>query len=756
MLAVIDLIVGVSNDAVNFINAAIGSKVARFRTIIIVASVGVFVGAAMSNGMMDVARHGIMNPACFSFHNVITIFLAVMVTDVLLLDIFNNLGMPTSTTVSLVFELLGGTLALAAVKLGQGMTDPAGELLRLSDMLNTDKAVTVVLGIFLSVAIAFFFGFVVQWLSRLIFTFTYRVNGTTTQAAQSEVRTTLSSALKIGVFGGISITCIIWFLLVNGLKSSTLMTPEVKAFVGDNAFLIIGGGIVFFSALMTALSAMRVAVLKLVVLTGTFALAMAFAGNDLVNFVGVPLTGLDAYHDYTTNGMGRPDSFMMDSLGGPAQTPVVFLLLSGVIMVLALVFSKKAHNVVKTSVDLSRQDQGDEMFGSSGVARTIVRQANRAHEAVMAFVPRRTRKWVNSRFNSEDSKLEKGAAFDLIRASVNLVLAGILVAIGTSHKLPLSTTYVTFMVAMGTSLADRAWGRESAVFRITGVISVIGGWFVTAGVAFAVCFILTLLLHYGGAVAMGIAIVLAISILIRSNLRFKRNTDPEDKKLFDTIVNSNDLDKNLVDLRCYLRENEVNILTFIARNYEQSIKAFIRQEYRILKRSSVELDSQRQAYKRTYRREIIAQRHIDPIIATERNSWYYLTSNSFTQMLYCLKRITDPCLEHIGNSFTPLPNRYASTLTSYSVEIERLFNEAIDTVGNTSVDERRIGLLRRQIQQLQEALLEHRKQVIADIQGNSLNITTMTLYLSLVQESHILLSNLRHSLRGIKYLMAEK
>lgn len=504
VLAVFDLIVGVSNDAVNFLNSAIGAKVAKFKTIVAVAAIGVFAGAAMSNGMMDVARHGILTPAYYSFYEVMCIFLAVMVTDVILLDVFNSLGMPTSTTVSMVFELLGGAFAVAILKIAKGAQSADGVLLKLGDLLNTEKAINVIMGIFLSVAIAFVVGLVVMWISRLVFTFTYKKNG---------------SSLKIGIFAGIAMTSIVWFLLINGLKGSSFMSTEVKEQINANSLLILGSCLAFFSILMTGLSALKLPVLKYVVLSGTFALAMAFAGNDLVNFVGVPLTGLAAFQDYTANGAGDPDSFLMQSLMGSAHTPAIYLIIAGTIMVLSLIYSKKAQNVVKTSVDLSRQDQGDEMFGSSPVARSLVRSSNATSGAIMRIIPKRVSNWIDSRFNSEEMVLPNGAAFDLVRAAVNLVVAGLLVAVGTSLKLPLSTTYVTFMVAMGSSLADRAWNRESAVFRITGVISVIGGWFITAGAAFIFCFILTNILHFGSYVAMMLAIALAITILVKSKTR---------------------------------------------------------------------------------------------------------------------------------------------------------------------------------------------------------------------------------------------
>lgn len=539
VLAIFDLVVGVSNDAVNFLNSAIGAKVAKFRTIVIIAAIGVFAGAAMSNGMMDVARHGIMTPAYFSFYEVICVFLAVMVTDVILLDIFNTLGMPTSTTVSMVFELLGGAFAVAILKLVHGATAADGTLLGLGDLLNTEKAISVIMGIFLSVAIAFVTGMLVMWVSRMVFTFTYRVNGKTT-AYNGNMGGLTSSSLKIGIFSGIAVTSIIWFLLINGLKGSSFMSPELKDMINENTWYILGGGMLVFSVIMTALSALKLPVLRFVVLLGTFALAMAFAGNDLVNFVGVPLTGLEAYQDYVANGTGDPDTYFMSSLMDSAHTPVIFLILAGVVMVLSLIFSKKAQNVVKTSVDLSRQDEGDEMFGSSPVARTLVRQGNMTSKLVSRIMPDFLLHWIDTRFNSEEMKLPQGAAFDLIRAAVNLVLAGLLVAIGTSLKLPLSTTYVTFMVAMGTSLADRAWSRESAVFRITGVVSVIGGWFITAGAAFIFCFFLTNAMYFGSYVIMTLAICLAIYLLIRSNFKKTEKEERKVESLFIQILKSKD------------------------------------------------------------------------------------------------------------------------------------------------------------------------------------------------------------------------
>jgi phosphate/sulfate permease len=489
VLAVFDLVVGVSNDAVNFLQSAVGAKAASFKTVLFIAGIGVFIGASLSNGMMDIARHGIYQPEHFYFAEIMCILLAVMLTDVVLLDVFNTMGMPTSTTVSMVFELLGGTFALALIKVH------GSDTLGFGDLINTDKALSVIMGIFLSVAIAFFFGMLVQWLARVVFTFNY----------------TKKMKYSIGIFGGIAATSIIYFMLIKGLKDSSFMTPENKQWIQDNTTLLIGCFFVFFTLLMQVLHWRKVNVFKVVVLLGTFALALAFAGNDLVNFIGVPLAGYSSFIDYTTNGAAAgPDGFLMGSLLGPAKTPWYFLIGAGVIMVYSLCTSKKAHNVIKTSVDLSRQDEGEESFGSTPIARTLVRFSMTIANGLSKTMPESSKRWIETRFRKDEAIIADGAAFDLVRASVNLVLAGLLIALGTSLKLPLSTTYVTFMVAMGTSLADRAWGRDSAVFRITGVLSVIGGWFITAGAAFTICFFVALIIYFGGTVAIIALIGLAV------------------------------------------------------------------------------------------------------------------------------------------------------------------------------------------------------------------------------------------------------
>ncbi|MCQ2254554.1 MAG: inorganic phosphate transporter [Bacteroidaceae bacterium] len=745
VLAVFDLVVGVSNDAVNFLNSAIGAKVAKFRTIVLIAAIGVFAGAAMSNGMMDVARHGIMTPEYFTFYEVMCVFLAVMVTDVILLDIFNSLGMPTSTTVSMVFELLGGAFAIALLKIIKGATMADGTPLSLGDLLNTEKAISVILGIFLSVAIAFVLGTFVQWIARMVFTFTYRVNGKTT-AYNGEMGGLTSSSLKIGIFGGIAVTSIIWFLLINGLKGSSFMTAEVKEFINDNTWYIIGGGMLVFTVLMTAASAMKLPVLKFIVMLGTFALAMAFAGNDLVNFVGVPLTGLEAYQDYAANGNGVPDGFLMTSLMESAHTPTIFLVIAGFVMVLSLVFSKKAQNVVKTSVDLSRQDEGDEMFGSSAVARTLVRTSSKMAGNIVKIVPAPVGRWIDSRFNSDAMVLPEGAAFDLIRAAVNLVLAGLLVALGTSMKLPLSTTYVTFMVAMGTSLADRAWSRESAVFRITGVLSVIGGWFITAGAAFIACYLVTNGLYFGSYVAMACAIALAIFLLVRSNLKFKEEVK-EDDTLFKQMMRTRDESEIWLNLCRHIRKGNATRLQFVIDSYHKATDSFLTSKYRPLRRGTSLIDDERKELKRQRRREIIAMRRLDPLTVIQRNTWYFLGINSCQQMLYCMKRINDPLREHIGNNFSPLPLAYHERFIDTRDSVIDLFKATLAMLqtGDFTEAER----LREKCLTTQGKISEDRKKVLDTLQDGKQNINTLLLTVHILQESQELLGCLRHMIRGM-------
>lgn len=730
MLAVFDLVVGVSNDAVNFLNSAIGAKVARFRTILIIASIGVFVGATMSNGMMDIARHGIFQPQMFSFNDLLCIFLAVMVTDVVLLDVFNTLGMPTSTTVSMVFELLGGTFILSLLKIA---TDETG-LLGFADLLNTDKALSVILGIFLSVAVAFIFGTVVQWLSRLIFTFNY----------------TSKLKWKIGLFGGIATTCILYFALLKGLKDSSFMTPEYNAWIKENTMYLVGGCFVVSTVLMQVFHWCKINVFKIVIFMGTFALALAFAGNDLVNFVGVPLAAYSAYQDFAANGAGQADTFMMSSLNENAKTPFIFLFLSGVVMVYALATSKKAQNVVKTSVDLSRQDEGEEMFGSSRVARSIVRGANNVNEFFSKYTPKPLVRWIDARFNKDEAILAQGAAFDLVRASINLVLSGLLIALGTSLKLPLSTTYVTFIVAMGSSLADRAWSRESAVFRITGVLNVIGGWFLTAGIAFSACALVTIAMYYGGAVVMALFVFVAVFILIKSNFSTKRKDETDyEEQLFKGIMNAKDKAECWGLLKKHVCATQQEMLDFVWKTYEDVVNGFVDEDLKTLRRAVKRIDAEKSRRKKLRQRELVGMRRIDKRISLEKNTWFHLASNSGEQMLYCLKRMSDPCKEHVDNNFNSLSREcieeilpVKKKIVDYLMRSERIVEDR---------DYEHIDALLAEEEAYKQQLSEMRRAQEDRIQMDlSQGLKVSLVYLNLLQETQELLSDLRHYLRAFK------
>ena len=730
MLAVFDLVVGVSNDAVNFLNSAIGAKVARFRTILIIASIGVFVGATMSNGMMDIARHGIFQPQMFSFNDLLCIFLAVMVTDVVLLDVFNTLGMPTSTTVSMVFELLGGTFILSLLKIA---TDETG-LLGFADLLNTDKALSVILGIFLSVAVAFIFGTVVQWLSRLIFTFNY----------------TSKLKWKIGLFGGIATTCILYFALLKGLKDSSFMTPEYNAWIKENTMYLVGGCFVVSTVLMQVFHWCKINVFKIVIFMGTFALALAFAGNDLVNFVGVPLAAYSAYQDFAANGAGQADTFMMSSLNENAKTPFIFLFLSGVVMVYALATSKKAQNVVKTSVDLSRQDEGEEMFGSSRVARSIVRGANNVNEFFSKYTPKPLVRWIDARFNKDEAILAQGAAFDLVRASINLVLSGLLIALGTSLKLPLSTTYVTFIVAMGSSLADRAWSRESAVFRITGVLNVIGGWFLTAGIAFSACALVTIAMYYGGAVVMALFVFVAVFILIKSNFSTKRKDETDyEEQLFKGIMNAKDKAECWGLLKKHVCATQQEMLDFVWKTYEDVVNGFVDEDLKTLRRAVKRIDAEKSRRKKLRQRELVGMRRIDKRISLEKNTWFHLASNSGEQMLYCLKRMSDPCKEHVDNNFNPLSREcieeilpVKKKIVDYLMRSERIVEDR---------DYEHIDALLAEEEAYKQQLSEMRRAQEDRIQMDlSQGLKVSLVYLNLLQETQELLSDLRHYVRAFK------
>ena len=515
VLAVADLVVGVSNDAVNFLNSALGSKAVSFRTIMIVASLGIAFGAIFSSGMMEVARKGIFVPGEFYFNEIMIIFLAVMITDILLLDFFNTLGMPTSTTVSIVFELLGAAVAMALIKIGADN----GSFSDVVNYINTEKATQIILGILLSVVVAFSVGAIVQYISRVLLSFDFE-----------------KKAKWVGaVFGGIALAAITYFIFIKGLKGTDYYA-NIKPMIEGKTFLIISISFVVWSLLSYfAVIVLKWNIYKIIIIIGTFALALAFAGNDLVNFIGVPIAAWQSYEAWSISGIPATE-FSMDVLSKKVPTPTLFLVAAGLIMVLTLWMSSKAKNVVKTSIDLSSQESTKERFEPHWLSRNLVKMTIMISEYSSTIIPESVLNKIDNQFKKPVIKLSKEKshelpAFDMVRAAVNLMVASVLISIATSMKLPLSTTYVTFMVAMGTSLADRAWGSESAVYRVAGVLNVIGGWFFTALVAFVASGTVAYLIHLGGASMIAVLLLLAVLLLSRNyikHIRKSRETKTED------------------------------------------------------------------------------------------------------------------------------------------------------------------------------------------------------------------------------------
>ena len=723
VLAVFDLSVGVSNDAVNFMNSAIGSKAASFKVIMVIAAIGIFVGASLSNGMMDIARHGIYQPQHFYFSEIMCILLAVMLTDVVLLDIFNSLGMPTSTTVSLVFELLGGTVAISLIKIAN-----SNGALQLGDLLNTDKAFTVILAIFLSVAIAFFFGAIVQYISRLIFTFNYKKH----------------MNYFIGLFGGLAATSILYFMLIKGLKESSFMEGDLKTMIYSNTDTIVWGALIFFTLLMQVLHWLKVNVFKVVILLGTFALALAFAGNDLVNFIGVPLAGYSSYMDLMAQGgTTTTDTFLMESLLEPAKTPWYFLVGSGLVMVIALATSKKAQAVIKTSVDLARQSDGNENFGTSPVARVLVRTCNNASNTILSVVPLRVKDWIDSRFNNNEIILEDKASFDLVRASVNVVLSGLLIALGTSLKLPLSTTYVAFMVAMGSSLADRAWGRESAVYRITGVLSVIGGWFITAGAAFTICFLVALLIHVGGIAAMAAMVGLAIYMLIRNQILYKKKMKKEamQEEVDSTISKlreTKDKREALSLFREHSRDELCDVLNFASDTFNRSVHGFMDENLRELRKVMSAIEEKKSYLKQVKRVGTLGVTQLEHDIAIDKGLYYYQGNDFASEIVFSIRRLTEPGKEHVDNHFSPLCEVQKEDFGKMTDEIVSFLNRS--SVMIESNDYHRMDDLIAESVDLTAKLTLLKKEELKRIQGQSGSTKVSMVYVNMVQEAQNVVS----------------
>ena len=545
-------------------------------------------------------------------------------------------------------------------------------------------------------------------------------------------------------------------MLIKGLKSAPFMTPESLAWISENTTLLVVGCFITFTLLMQILHWCRVNVFKIIVLLGTFSLALAFAGNDLVNFIGVPLAGFSAYTDYVANSNGVSiHDFMMTSLMSSAKTPAIFLFASGLIMVYALATSKKAKNVIKTSVDLARQEEGDEMFGSSALARTIVRRANNINDFLKRVIPVGMRRWIDSRFNKDEVILENGAAFDLVRAAVNLVLSGLLIIIGTTMKLPLSTTYVTFIVAMGTSLADRAWSRESAVYRITGMLSVIGGWFITAFVAFTICALVTFIMFYTSFVGMFIFIVVAVVLLVRSNIKYSKKEKAEQQDdIFKRMMASKDKNEILALLRQHVKETLTSYITFSEDTYVKVTDGFIHEDLKSLRKAMNATDDQKKMLKKRRRKELLGLRRIPITIAIEKNTWFHLGSNSCEEMLYCLKRICEPCKEHVDNNFNPISKDCVTEFLPVREELCRLMERTRTAIENNNYEEADDILAKGDA--LKNSISSLRKQMMNRMQeADNASLKASMVYLNILQESQELVSIWRHLLRASRFFQGD-
>ena len=701
LLAISDLIVGVSNDAVNFLNSAIGSKAAPFKIILAIAAAGVLVGAVFSNGMMEVARKGIFNPQFFSFQEIMIIFLAVMMTDILLLDFFNTIGLPTSTTVSIVFEILGSAVAVAIYIVARG-TDTAHKV---GEFINVESSVLIIAGIFLSVVIAFTVGTIVQWIVRLAFSFNRKK----------------THKYWTGVWGGFAITAILYFLLIKGAKGSTLVTDQMLAAIHEHTTRIMLISFVGFTILFQILTLFtRINVMKITVLVGTFALAMAFAGNDLVNFIGVPLAGFESFKAFMASDSGNPSGFMMTALQAPVNTPIYFLIAAGLVMVLTLRFSKKARSVTATTIDLSRQGEGSERFASTSLARFLVRRAVEISNGISSVTPRKVTSFVQDRFDFEahQTEKEKKVAFDSVRASVNLVVASILIAFGTSLKLPLSTTYVTFMVAMGTSLADGAWGRESAVYRITGVLTVIGGWFFTAFIAFLASFLIATLIFFGKLPVILVLIGISIFILIRTHALHRKRTEKEetvDTKLgsatYEVMKSCDDEVK-----RSVVRVSKILYLTYANLLKEKH------KELKKLKKEAKHLGKDITGI----REDIPGKLRKFEETELESGHHYVQVIDYLKEMSNSLQYIVLPAFTHLDNNH-PLDREQLDSFKTFNEKTSEFFNFLINILKNRnfeSIDE----LVKRRDEMIEMAnnLLLHRIKILKKTQkGVKISITYM-------------------------------
>lgn len=712
VLAIADLIVGVSNDAVNFLNSAIGSKVASLRLILIIATLGIIVGATFSSGMMEVARKGIFNPGEFFFRDLMIIFMAVMLTDIVLLDLFNTYGLPTSTTVSIVFELLGAAVGISIIKL---TGDPEGTA-TLGTYINSSKALAIISGILLSIVIAFTVGALIMYLTRVVFSFNYQRN------------------MKYfgSLWGGIAITAISFFILIKGAKGASFMSESVSDWIMSNTGILLLYNFVGWTILLQLLIWLfKINIPKVIVLVGTFSLAMAFAGNDLINFIGVPLAGYESFKAWMASGVS-PDALPMTALAAQIKTPTYFLLIAGIIMALALWLSKKSRTVTQTEINLARQNEGTESFKSLGLARTLVRLSTNISEGLSKLFTSKYRKWIDKRFdpsvnNLSGSEKEMDASFDQLRASINMVIASILIAFATSLKLPLSTTYVTFMVAMGTSLADRAWGRESAVYRISGVMVVITGWFFTAMAAFTVSFLLALFVNWAGFV--GILIILGLIILIlisthrtHKNRVKKAKDEEEEAKATEDEATITDTTRDML----------IKQLLLVSSLYDRTIIAFLKEKRKSLKNLKKEVkqfDISAKLKKDNVHKFI---RQLDDS-RIDAGPFYVQIHDYLRESGHSLSYVFTPAYRHVDNNHKPLNPDQQDDLKNLSRELSEYLNFIVAILRSNNFDNIKESVDKQS--KLIDSIDSTRKKQVKRIKKGASGTKATMLYLDLLTET---------------------
>jgi len=719
-LAVVDIVVGVSNDAINFLNSAIGSKAISLRTIMIVASLGIFIGAVFSSGMMEVARKGIFNPGAFYFDEIMVIFMAVIITDILLLDFFNTLGLPTSTTVSIVFYLLGASIVMSLIKIGASDSETFADL---SNYINTDKAITIISGILLSVVIAFSVGAFVQWISRVIFTFQF----------EKKIK-------NFGAFfGGIALTSITYFIFIKGLKG-TPYYKDLSGILKSNEILIVLIAFVIFtifSYLFQKIS--QKSILLVIILVGTFGLALAFSGNDLVNFIGVSMAAYHSYEAWSVSGID-PSLFSMEVLDKKVPAEPLLLFIAGGIMVVTLWFSKKAKSVAETEIGLSRQNDTHEKFNPNIVSRGLVNVFFGLSSAFSSVMPNSIKDKIEKSYERQSAFLitkdqsVNAPAFDMIRASVNLMVAGVLISIATAMKLPLSTTYVTFMVAMGTSLADRAWGRESAVYRVAGVVNVIGGWFLTALAALAASGVVVFLIQWNKVTMIPVLLLLTIILLARNFIAHKNKT---------TKVNPKQLKKSESStVQGIISESADNIVNVISRTdkiYANFLKGLSTQNSDLLKKSKkgvAKLDSEIEELRDNI---FFLIKNLDETSVRGSNFYISILAN-LTDIAQSLDFISKKSYKHVNNQHQKLKFNQFKDLQEIEDRFKILYKEIIDVFVSRKFE--RISFIIAQKEELVMFISEKINAQINRTRTEESSPKNTTLYFNILLETKDLLNSI--------------